>query len=185
VSADGVVRDARWQEKLVRCSGRDGDEAWRERVLPEKRVKTSHAHDEHDHPDLALVAKHYVKKKVELVDRERKLIIDVDAPEFGSIGFDGDFDAAARLVSANVRKQMHPLDRKAPEGAIWLERRTGARFQRVLWSSDLDLPLAVEAGDDEGTQLQKLTVNVASAPEIPPWEAVASYPHKEWADLGD
>jgi hypothetical protein len=180
VSADGVVRDARWQERLVRC----GEESFRERMLPERRVKVDGKHDEHDHPDLALVAKHYVNGKVELVDRTRKLIIEVSAPEFGSIGFDGSFDGAAHIVRADVRKQMHPIDRRAPEGAIWLERRSGTRYQRVLWSSQLDLPLAVESGDDDGTQTQKLTVTPEPA-STPPWTELAGYAHKEWADLGD
>ncbi|MGZ3422208.1 MAG: hypothetical protein ACXVEE_30340 [Polyangiales bacterium] len=181
VSADGVVRDARWQERFVRC----GEETWRERVLPEHRVKAPAPHDEHDHPDLALVAKHYVKGKVELVDRGRKMVIEVDKPEFESIGFDGSFDGAARLVRSDVRQAMQKIDRRAPEGAVWLERKNGTRFQRVLWSSQLDLALAIETGSEDGTQTTTLTVTLENAPPTLPWDALAGFTRKEWADLGD
>ncbi len=42
---------------------------------------------------------------------------------------------------------MKPLERVAPTGARWLERKENGLYQTVLWSTVLDQPLSIETGD--------------------------------------
>lgn len=184
LGADGVERDARYRETFLRC----GEHVWTERVVPAR------AHDDHDdhhhHPDPAVLAHHVIgvpggAARLELVSRDEKLIIDVAAPDHDSVGFGGRWDAASRLLGAESRASMKRLDRAAPPGAQWLERREKGLYQTVLWSSVHDLPLSIEIGDEKGVRRRRITVTPGPAPASLPWEQLQGFTHKDWADFGD
>ena len=182
LGADGVERDARYRETFVRC----GDHVWTERVLPAK----ADVHDEHHHhPDPALLARHVIglpggAARLELVDTDEKLVIDVDRADHDAVGFSGRWDVASRLLGAEARRTMKPLERVAPTGARWLERRENGLYQTVLWSTVLDLPLSIETGDEKGRRSRRITVTLTPA-RAAPWLATTGWSHKDWADFGD
>jgi hypothetical protein len=66
----------------------------------------------------------------------------------------------------------------------------GARgVNRILWSERLQAPLSVEYRSADGRVVRKLTLTPAPAPaarrETLPWQTLASYSRKEYADYLD
>lgn len=188
----GVTRIETWQERLVRR----GDQVWTERVLP-AAVESVHAretvaeHHGHKHLNadtsarwLSLGAKGAVGLK--LVDRENKVVVDVPAAEFGSVSFDGRYDAAATIVPPSIVKTMKAEGAPSSAGQ-WRSERNQGWSHRVLWSDEQQLALRVESRRDDGTIERKVSVKLV--PPRPgqavPWQALAGYTPKHYDEYMD
>ncbi len=177
VGADGVVRDERFQERYYRC----GDRVWTERVLPPGLVHETHSADASSEPS----PPHTLAKEVRagadgrahvtLVDSLHHTVFDVPSAA-------GNWDQAIHLVSVEQRLQMHVIAKAAPEGAEWLERTEGDRYQRVLWSHLLGFPLIVDEGTRDGSRTRRVTVTPFRWPgrTARPWEVTEQWPHREY-----
>jgi len=189
LSADGVTRDVRYGERMVR----QGDQVWLARVLP------PHAHEAdehatggkaHKHMDVTAAAR-WVQRggdgalRVRLVNAHDQVVVDVPQPDWGNIGFDGQWAAARHLLDPVQIQRMKPLDRSAPAGARWYQGGTAAMKVLVLWDSKGQFPLRVESTNAQGTSRSVTTTTREPLPAALPWGQLAGYTQKEYSDLLD
>lgn len=191
VTASGVTRVETWQERLVRR----GNQVWTERVLPAGTAKaheheTAAEHAGHKHFNgetsarwLTLAADGSVE--VRFVDHEHKAVVSVPRAEFGTVGFDGRFDAAASLVPPAVALGMKPG--AASAGGQWRSERRDGWSHRVLWSEPLQMALRVESQRDDNSVRRSVTVQLqpAAAARPLPWSGLADYTARHYDDFMD
>ncbi len=189
LSADGVTREVRYAEHLVR----QGGQVWLARVLP------PHAHEsqehagaskEHKHMDIAAAARWIQRAgdgslRVRLVNAHDQLVVDVPAPDWGNIGFDGQWLAAQHLLDPAQVQRMKPLDRTAPAGTRWYQGGTATMKVLVLWDAQGQFPRRVESADTHGTSHSVTTAMREPLPKALPWGQLEKYQQKEYSDLLD
>ena len=188
VLASGITRVDTWQERLVR---RDG-QVWVERVLP---AGSAAAHDDDEHAGHvghahfnAETAARWLARgangelTVRFVDRAHRAVVSIPRAEYGTVNFDGSYDAAASIVPAEVARRM---TRGAAQGdARWLADRRDGWSHRVLWSESRRLALRVESRSDDGSVAR--TVEVRLQPKAAaPWTQLGGYEHKRYDDYMD
>jgi hypothetical protein len=185
LTPDGVTREARYQERMLRRPGH----VWSGRDLPAGVPAAPHAGHAEFNP--ALLARHVVLEqgapRVEFVDRRAREVIAIPPSEYGSIGFDGSWENACYLLDP-ARVMRLPLSARvsAVAGAQWREREQNGVFERVLWDGRRQVALVVESGDRAGTVLRRIEVSVLPglAASVP-WQQLGGYAHKEYADFLD
>lgn len=189
LSADGITRDVRYAERMVR----QGDQVWLARVLP------PHAHEAeehaaggkaHKHMDVAAAAR-WVQRgddgalRVRLVNAHDQLVVDVPQPDWGNVGFDGQWAAARHLLDPAQIQRMKPLERTAPAGARWYQGGTAAMKVLVLWDAKGQFPLRVESSNTQGTSRSVTVATREPLPATLPWSQLAGFKQKEYSDLLD
>lgn len=188
LSANGVTRIERWQERLVRR----GETVWTERVLPAAAV-TLHAHESaaehaaHKHFDFDSAARWLQRDpggalRLRYVDRDQRVVVTVPKAEFGAVGFDGRWEAAAHVVPPAL------IERMQVAGPDLREERAQGWSHRVRWSQRWQLPLRLESQRDDGSVRRIVTVTAtARAPDaLTPWSAIdGGYAQKEYDDFSD
>ena len=195
VLASGVERQERWQERLVRR----GDRVWTERVLP-RAARAAHGHESpaehaaHKHFDFESAARLVSQGaggavELQYVDTRRRVVVNVPKAEFGAVGFDGRWDAAASIVPPAVVAGM-PLLRGTPRvagsGNVWHVEKDGEWSHRVLWSVDRRIALRVESARLDGSVRRVVTVEPAKPGSAgAPWADTAAYAQKEYDDFMD
>ena len=185
VTAAGVTRTERWQERLVRR----GDAVWTERVLPSGagalRANDSAAeHAGHKHFDFDSAARLVQREadgqsRLRFVDREHRVVVSVPAAEFGAVGFDGNWEAAAFVVPPAVIARMGA----ARDG--WLREQANGWSHRVRWSEVRQLPVQLESQRDDGSIRRVVTITPATPAKALPWAGLADYTQKEYDDFMD
>jgi hypothetical protein len=194
VLASGVVREERWQERLVRR----GDVVWSERILPPAaaaahRHESAAEHAGHKHFDFE-VASRLVGRGADgqtvlrYVDAVHRVVVGVPAAEYGAVGFDGRWDAAAHLVPPQVVASMQGLAGRAPSaGTRWVGERASAWTHKVLWSDRHQVALRIESSRDDGSFRRVVTVAPArgNASGRPPWLGIEGWTQKEYDDFMD
>ena len=122
---------------------------------------------------------------VRFVDRAHKAVVSVPRAEFGTVGFDGRFDAAASLVPPAVALGMKP-------GAVvgeaqWRTDRRDGWSHRVLWSATRQLAMRIESSRHDGSVRRIVTVQLqpAAAASQLPWRHLADYTPKNYDDFMD
>lgn len=193
VLASGITRVDSWQERLVRR----GSQVWTERVMS-AASRAGHAHESaaehigHRHFNADTSARWLSVTpagtvEVRFVDRERKVVVAVPRAEYGTVGFDGRFDAAASIVPPAAVQAMKPSAATSALG-VWMTQRSDGWSHRVLWSPSRQLALKVESQRDDGSIRRvvnvKLLPAVAGVPAAP-WEALAGYAQKRYDDFMD
>lgn len=193
VLASGVVRDESWQERVMRR----GDAVWSERVLPAEaraahRHETAAEHAAHKHFDFEGAARLVQldgrgDTVLRYVDAKNRVVVSVPRAEYGAVGFDGRWDAAAHLVPPQVVATMAAVKERAAPGARWVGDRGDGWTHRVLWSDSREVALRIESARDDGSF--RRTVSVALQPVASgqplPWRNLASYTQKEYDDFMD
>jgi hypothetical protein len=190
LGADGVTRIARFSERLVR---RDAN-SWLARVLPPG------AHEEadhqaggkgHKHMDVAAASRWVQlgedgRLRVRIVDAHEKKVVDVGAPDYANIGFDGRWATASQLLDPQQLKRMAPSKRAAPVGARWYESATpaGAKVQ-VLWDEQGGYPRRIESRSASGSGRSTMVSTREPMPAVLPWTTLGGYAQKEYSDLLD
>jgi len=190
VLASGVTRVDTWRERLVR---RDA-QVWVERVLPPQGAAhhdddDAHAgHVGHQHFNAETAARWLTRAPdgqmtVRFVDRGHRAIVSVPRAEYGSVNFDGSYDAAASIVPADVARRMKA---GAAQGdARWLTDRRDGWSHRVLWSESRQLALRVESRSDDGTVSRIVDVRTQPGGSAAPWTQLGGYEHKRYDDYMD
>lgn len=189
VTAAGVTRVESWQERLVRR----GDQVWAERVLPQGKLhehesvaeQAGHKHFDADTSARWLTLKADGSVDLRFVDRAHKAVVSVPRAEFGTVGFDGRFDAAASLVPPAVALGMKP---GAVAGeAQWRTDRRDGWSHRVLWSATRQLAMRIESSRHDGSVRRIVTVQLqpAAAASQLPWRHLADYTPKNYDDFMD
>ena len=189
LSADGITRNVRYAERLVR----QGDQVWLARVLP------PNAHEEaehaagaksHKHMDVAAAAR-WVQRapdgtlRVRLVNAHDKLAVDVPQADWANAGFDGQWASALHLLDPARVARMTPLARPAPTGSKWVESRNGQMTVRVLWDDKGQYPRRVESSHARGTSRSVTVATPEALPKPLPWDRLQGYAQKEYSDLLD
>lgn len=194
VLASGVTRVDSWKERLVRR----GNQVWTERLLSPASA-TGHMHETeaehlgHKHFN-AETAAHWLtlgadgKVAVRFVDREHKEVVDIPRAEFGTVGFDGSFDAAASIVPEAVALAMKPV----PGGAVaergqWRGDRSHGWSHRILWSTTQRIALKLESQRDDGSvrRLVSVQVRAVRGDQPAPWDQLSDYSQKRYDDFMD
>lgn len=193
VTAEGVSKDLRYQERFMRKNGH----VWAERIVPESvkaDVEKHGAKEGHKHDfNFNLAAKHIVKDAngipaISFVNRHDKVIVAVGKEEYQSIGFDGSWESAYYLVNpALVRKLALSRTPSPVANARWYEKNGKDDFFRVLWAEDLELPLVIESGTRNGVRHSKVTAKIVTLPQtaVLPWVNLQNFEHKDYNDLLD
>lgn len=181
LSAAGVTRSERWQERLVRR----GDTVWTERVLP---AGTPHAaeteHAGHKHFDFDAAARLVQREpggqlRLRFIDRAQRVVVDVPKAEFAVVGFDGNWDAAACIVPPAVVGRMPA----APDG--WRDEHANGWQHRVRWSEALQLPLRLESQRDDASIRRVVRVDIVAAAPSLPWAGLEAFTQKDYDDFSD
>lgn len=186
VTSAGVTRTERWQERLVRR----GDAVWTARVLPpgvaELHANESAAeHSGHKHFDFDRAARLVERApngelRLRFVDREHKVVVSVPKAEYGAVGFDGHWDAAAYIVPPAVVARMGAA---AADG--WRAEKAKGWSHKLRWSAALHVPLRVESRRDDGTVTRVVTVTPMAASAALPWSGIDAFAQKEYDDFMD
>lgn len=204
LTAEGVSREARYQDKMLRRTGH----VWLERIVPQAIAhqdhdehaagvkKVSHTQQnekltEHKHFNPVLIPRHVQlengKARIEFIDKSEKMTVSVPPSEFNNVNFDGSWENSFYLIDPQLLKSMKPSSTPSGvDGAIWYEREKNGIFQKVLWHAQKQIPLKVESGDRAGTFFQSVEVKIASNTQAQlPWVNLKGYIHKEYADFLD
>jgi hypothetical protein len=194
VLPSGVTRVESWQERLVRR----GDRVWTERVLPGAAAAADHDHAKehgghgHKHFDFERAARLLSRDAqgrpvLRFADARERVLVNVPATEFGAVGFDGRWDAAAHLVPPALVQAMAPAAGSAPAGAAWREQHSQGWTHRVLWSEPLQVALRIDSRRDDGSASR--SVSLQSRPATPaqrlPWLALERWTQREYDDFLD
>jgi hypothetical protein len=187
--ADGVTRITRFGERLVRQDA----QSWVSRILPPG------AHDEqaheaggkgHKHMDVTAASRWVVRAadgslRVRVVNAHDKVVVDVGAPDYANIGFDGQWTSASQLLDPAQLRRMKPLARPAPAGARWYEGGSREVPVAVLWDEQAQYPRRIESSARSGQQRSTMVVTREAMPAVMPWTALQGYVQKEYSDLLD
>ncbi|VWD64524.1 hypothetical protein [Burkholderia contaminans] len=153
------------------------------------------AHAGHKHFNFQAAARHVTydgkTARIEYVDTASRTVVSVPPAEYETTGFDGSWDNAYYVTPPSQLKRLAVAKRGDVPGTRWYEQAVdtpGARgVNRILWSETLQAPLSVEYRSADGRVVRKLTLTPAPAArrETLPWQALASYTRKEYADYLD
>ena len=202
VTSAGVTRTERWQERLVRRAG----VVWTARVLPaglaalhpaeraperpnerapERANERAAEHAGHKHFDFDTAARLVERPRngelrLRFVDREHKVVVSVPKAEYGAVGFDGNWEAAAYIVPPTVAARMGAA---AADG--WRTEKAKGWSHKLRWSTAQQLPLRVESRRDDGNVTRLVTVTPVAATAALPWRDIDAFDQKEYDDFMD
>ncbi|WP_431227895.1 hypothetical protein [Burkholderia contaminans] len=212
VSADGVTRTTLYRERMVRRDAHvwvervlpvaaagghrnDHDHDHDHDAGGRAGVQPAAAHAGHKHFNFQAAARHVTydgkTARIEYVDAANRTVVSVPPAEYETTGFDGSWDNAYYVTPPSQLKRLAAAKRGDAPGTRWYEQAVdtpGARgVNRILWSETLQAPLSVEYRSADGRVVRKLTLTPAPAArrETLPWQALASYTRKEYADYLD
>jgi len=180
VTAEGVTREARYEEKMLRRAGH----VWTARVMP------AHA-EAHDEPAAHKHFNHVVldnaKPRIEFIDAHAREVVSVPPAEYDNVSFDGSWDHAYYLLDTKRLKAM-PVTARASSvpGARWREREEKGLYERVLWDDKRQIPLVIESGDKAASFYNRMDLTVQdSLTRDLPWQKLKGYALKEYSDFLD
>ncbi|NTY34942.1 hypothetical protein [Burkholderia diffusa] len=160
-------------------------------------VQPAAAHAGHKHFNFQAAARHVTydgkTARIEYVDAATRTVVSVPPAEYETTGFDGSWDNAYYVTPPSQLKRLGAAKPGDAPGTRWYEQAVdtpGARgVNRILWSERLQAPLSVEYRSADGRVVRKLTLTLTqeqAARRAPlPWQALAGYAHKEYADYLD
>jgi hypothetical protein len=187
----GITRIESWEERMLRR----GDHLWTQRVLPRDAHAVHEAggsHAGHKHFDFERAARLLTRDtrgmlNVRFADANERVVVNVPATEYGAVGFDGRWDAAAHMVPPSLLKSMTRAEGTAPAGASWYVQHIQGWTHRVLWSPALQVALRIESRSDDGTT--RRTVALRPQPAMPPgklpWLDLERWTQREYDDFLD
>jgi hypothetical protein len=193
ITAEGVKKQTQFQERFIR----DNNTVWSERIIPTSVAHTdinaAHHENEQEHEhnlNFATAGKLLVRNpdnqiKFSFVREEDKKIIEPRTSEYGTLGFDGQWETAYYLVDRAALKKMTELKRAAPDGAKWYQKQDAHQFTRILWDEKKEIPLAIESGKLDGTSNNKITLAITPFPAKMPWNTLNGYQTIAYEDLLD
>lgn len=202
LTAEGVLRESRYEEKMMRRAGH----VWIQRVLPgdlsghegsqhhgsstKSKVSQKEEHG-HRHFNHVLLPRHVFhtgsELRLEFVDFQEREVISIAPSEYENVGFDGSWPNAFFLADPKIVFTMPTTQRVSPvAGAQWRELVKGGITQRVLWDEKRQIPLLIERVESSGRYLERVEIKVQpSLAKSLPWEGLKGYAQKEYADFLD
>lgn len=191
ITFDGVKKQTQFQERFIR----DTNIVWSERIIPalvkHHESENAHEQDNHEHNlNFATAGKWLVRDannqiNFTLVRNDEKKIIIPRVSEYGTLGFDGVWETAFYLVNRSALKKMTSLQKAAPDGTKWYEKKDAKQFTRILWDERKEIPLTIETGNIDGTTNNKITLVLTPAPAALPWNNLNTYQTMAYEDLLD
>jgi len=188
VGNDGVTRTTEFRERFLR----QGTSVWTERILP-KPMASDHAengHVGHRHFNLARSAS-WVQSaapngvKLQLVDSQDRVLVDVDRSNYADVGFEGSWEKAYFLIDPRALKTMNNEGAGPVPGTHWYSSaRSGARL-RILWDESRRLPREVHSETMDGRQRRSMVASIETMPVTPPWVRTDTYERKGYNDFLD
>jgi hypothetical protein len=197
IGNDGVQRDTRYANRMVRRAGR----VWIERDMPAvlrdsqahghahgharaHGPHAGHAHDEAQGAPLQVHRDANGVERVEVVLTETARVIEVDRAHHGNVGYGGSWDAVYWLVPPASLKKMEPVG-VARAGVQRYRARQGEQLTRVDWDVAGQYARRVERTDSHGPSRYLMTTTVLPAPRVLPWKASDAYGRGDYSDLLD
>lgn len=188
LTTEGVKKHSWFQEQFIR----DDNQVWSQRLIPAQAPKQhGQDHEEHEHNlNFATAGKWLVRDKdnqvtFKFVRTDEKKIIAPRITDYGALGFDGQWETAYYLIDRAKLKTMTKLNRQAPAGAAWYEKRNASEFARILWDEKKQLPLSIENGTLDGNQLDKISLAIVPTPKQLPWAQLGGFDIIAYEDLLD
>ena len=202
LTPEGVTREARYKETMLRRSGH----VWVARVLPKSDTErqdkppgdqghraSEDAETGHGHADFNYVVHpHHVmldngQVRIDYIDQHGKAVVAIPASEYANVNFDGSWKNAFFLLDPARLEAIAPSTRPSPAaGAQWLEREKNGIFERVLWDEKRQIPLVMESGDLASTFYRRVEVTPRTAnATFLPWNNLGDYAQKEFSDYLD
>jgi hypothetical protein len=193
LTPEGVLRESRYQEKMMRRS----NHVWTVRVLPDARparradAALSHKEHEHKHFNHVMLPRHVLhangQVRLEFVDVRERQVVAIPPGEYENVRFDGSWTNAFFLLDPKKAAALPATNRASPvAGARWREIEKDGMYQRILWDEKRMIPLVIEKGDVAGRTLERMeiTPRAGLASELP-WTGIKGYAQKEYADFLD
>lgn len=198
---EGVLRESRYEEKMVRRPGH----VWTERVLLETASarSASHRHDKaepatattpsehaHRHFNHVLLPRHVFSTdghvRLEFVDFHEREVISIAPSEYDNVNFDGSWANAFFLVDPKLVERLPVSKKPSAAGTRWHELARDGMVQRVLWDEKRMIALLVETSDVNGNFLERMEVRVQPGlVKVERWANLKGYAQKEYADFLD
>lgn len=185
---DGIARTTEFSERMVRRH----DQVWVERVVPEaalagRPIPVKAAHEQFNVAGAARWVSLGPDRRLRLtlVDASEKLMIDVDVPDFGNVGFDGSWDGAYFLLDPKALAGMAKRGARLADGGQWYERRRPGGSVKVLWDETLKFPRVVETVNGNGIDTRSMQAARTARGRNLPWEATRGFDRKGYNDLLD
>ncbi|QFZ81912.1 hypothetical protein GFK26_03580 [Variovorax paradoxus] len=192
IGKDGVQRESRYADRMVRRAGT----VWIERELPpalradhdheasEGKVHIGHSHADNTAAPLWLRHDAAGTVQVNMVLRQQRKVIEVDAANYGNVGYSGSWANAYWLIDPASLPRMKALG-TARGGVQRYELPQGERTLRVDWDVAGRYARKIEQRDAHGTSLNVMTASAIAAPKVLPWQQVESYARSDYSDLLD
>jgi hypothetical protein len=188
LTADGVKKQTYFQERFIR----DDNVVWSERIVP---AVVNHPHvdggDEHEHNLNFATAGKWISRKADnqinfaFVREEEKKIIQPRISEYGTLGFDGEWETAYYLVNRAALKKMTPTKKGTNVDSQWYEKKDAKQVTRILWDEKKEIPLSIETARLDGTMSNKITITLTAAPTNLPWNNLQAFQTVAYEDLLD
>ena len=188
LTADGVKKQTYFQERFIR----DNNVVWSERIVPSA---VSHMHqdsaDEHEHNLNFAAAGKWISRKADnqinlaFVREQEKKIIQPRVSEYGTLGFDGEWETAFYLVNRAALKKMTPTKKGTSDDSQWYEKKDAKQVTRILWDEKKEIPLSIETARLDGTMSNKITLTLTATPRTLPWNNLSAYQTIAYEDLLD
>ncbi|WP_043816272.1 hypothetical protein [Rubrivivax gelatinosus] len=188
IGADGVTRESRYSDRMVRR----GTVVWLERELPPALAEhaapqhsgphAGHAHEEANGAPL-IVRRVGDEVQVQIVLRERKRVIDVEPAHQGNVGYGGSWPTAYWLIDPGALVRMERLGRQGDVERYRL--RSAERVVLVDWDVRGQYARRIQQRDVHGLSRQELVAEKLPLPARAPWEALDGYGRGDYSDLLD
>lgn len=187
LTADGVKKQTYFQERFIR----DNNVVWSERIVPLVVHHSPEDAEEHEHNLNFATAGKWISRTADnqinfaFVRENEKKIIQPRVSEYGTLGFNGEWETAFYLVNRASLKNMTPTQKGATEGTQWYEKKDANYITRILWDNKKEIALSIETAKLDGTMSNKITLRLTAAPKSLPWNNLQSYQTVAYEDLLD
>ncbi|WP_261803261.1 hypothetical protein [Variovorax sp. PAMC26660] len=192
IGKDGVQRESRYADLMFRRAG----SVWVERELPpalrddhdqearEGKVHIGHAHADNTAAPLWVRRDAAGKVQVGMVLRQQRKLIEVDAANYGNVGYNGSWANAYWLVDPASLARMKAVG-TAGKGVQRYELPQGENTLRIDWDVAGRYARKIEQRNAHGTSLNVMTASAIAAPKTLPWQKIDAYERGEYSDLLD
>jgi hypothetical protein len=192
IGKDGVQRDSRYSDLMYRRAGA----LWVERELPpslredhdhearEGKVHIGHAHADNTAAPLWVRRDDAGKVQVGMVLRQQRKLIEIDAANYGNVGYSGSWANSYWLVDPASLTRMKDLG-AAGKGVQRYELQQSQGTLRIEWDTVGRYARKIEQRNARGTSINVMTASVIPAPKTLPWKTVEAYERGDYSDLLD
>lgn len=188
VGADGVTRSSQLSERFIRRT----NTVWTKRLIPPQAPRhAAHLGTPHKHFDPTeaerLLTLEGVQVGLQYALPDEKIVVNVPAPEYANVGFDGSWERAYFFITPQELSKMGRSSKPSQvAGAQWYEPKTSAGIEQVLWDHKRFIPRVIETKSTSGSHWQRVTVTLsAQLGSTLPWRDYQKFDQKRYSDFMD